>query len=758
MLRRSSRFATVSLLSVVSVASCFSRPQSRAPVPLVASAGDTRIARPLPPAPQGSYRAPSRDLSFEELREQMPGTARIPAETMLARHAPQFAQAPQYNLAQVAGIDTIQRGPYALVAAEQAMASSQGFALLPRLESTNFLGGYTGLFVRDQPVYLSADAVTTALHESFDALIASVEKDALLPALTDGLAQIQQNLRAANELSPEVRGDLDVYVASTLGALRATPVAPVANGDAALVATIYTKIQEARGPAGVRLFGVDREVDFSQMRPRGHYAGDAVLERYFRAVMWLGREGLRLIDVQGSRKVVARRQVEAALALHALSDARTRAAFALLEDTITQFAGEPEALGFRDLDTIAERVSAARGLRAIDDARLAAVIDEVRGVRPRVATSMLVHPEGWVGTVPQPVQFSLTAQRYTPDSRVLSHVSYDRIDQGRAVRMVPSPLDAAFGAFGNDQALGFVREDLQRYQYATELETTRVLIDAHPQSYWQGSLYASWLSALRTLSPRETLADAQTLPATMSSEAWGRRLLQTQLAAWAEIRHDTVLYTAQSYSVSLGCSFPQAYVDPYPALWNGLARWSERAAALIERTPWRDRGQHDRWARWAQIARASTERLERIALRERRGEDMTADDLAWMNDALHAREVNVVCATEVRLDGGWLYDLYEPHRTMDEARAVVADVHTAPEDEHGSPAGFVLHVGTAAPQAMIVIAGPRGRERAYLGYAYGYRERVTRNFQRLTDQEWRAHIGDAQAPAWTASITAPRGR
>lgn len=758
MRRRSSPVTLLSVLSVLSIASCNGRSRSNYSVPLTGGSGASVIARPLPPAPRGSYRAPARDLSFEEIREQMPGAARINADAMLARHAVQFAQAPQYNLAQVPGIDTIQRGPFALLDAEQAMVSRQGFAMLPRHERVNFLGGYTGLFVRDQPVYLSADAVTTALHESFDSLMAAIEKDALLPALTDGLAQIQQNLRSANNLSNDTRADLDVYVATTLGALRGTPVAPVANGDAALVASLHTRIQEGREPLELRLFGASRTVDFSQMRPRGHYAGDAVLEKYFRAVMWLGREGLRLVDVEGSRKVLSRRQIEAALALHALSDARTRTAFALLEDTITQFAGEPEALGFRDLDTIAARVSAAGGLGALDDTRLTGIIDEVRGVRPRVATSMLVHPEGWVGTVPQPVQFSLTAQRYTPDSRVLSHVSYDRIDQGRAVRMVPSALDAAFGAFGNDQALGFVQDDLQRYQYGTELETTRVLIDAHPQSYWQGSLYASWLSALRTLSPRETLADAQTLPATMSSEAWGRRLLNTQLAAWAEIRHDTVLYTAQSYSVSLGCSFPQAYVDPYPALWSGLARWSERAQSLIERTPWRDRAQHDRWARWARIARESTERLERIAIRERRGEDMTADDLAWLNDALHAREVSVVCATEVRLDGGWLYDLYEPHRTMDEQRAVVADVHTAPEDEHGNPAGFVLHVGTASPQAMVVIAGPRGRERAYVGYAYSYRERVTRNFDRLTDQRWRADLASAQSPSFLAPITAPRGR
>ena len=50
----------------------------------------------------------------------------------------------------------------------------------------------------------------------------------------------------------------------------------------------------------------------------------------------------------------------------------------------------------------------------------------------------------------------------------------------------------------------------------------------------------------------------------------------------------------------------------------------------------------------------------------------------------------------------------------------------------------------------------RGRERAYVGMAYSYRERVTRNFQRLTDAEWRSERRAASRPAWLGSITAPR--
>jgi hypothetical protein len=263
------------------------------------------------------------------------------------------------------------------------------------------------------------------------------------------------------------------------------------------------------------------------------------------------------------------------------------------------------------------------------------------------------------------------------------------------------------------------------------------------------------MSALRSLSPRDTLANTEGLPLVMTTEAWGRRLLNTQLAAWAEVRHDTLLYTAQSYSASLGCSYPSAYVDPYPEYWAGLSLWVDRARSLIQRVSWRTPTERDRWTRWATNARAVTARLATLAQRERAGQEIAGEDLAWMNQALNAREVSVVCATEIRVDGGWFYELFEPRRQLGENRAIVADIHTAPEDAEGHPTGDVLHIGTGHPQPMVVIAGPRGRERAYLGFASRFLERTTRGFDRLTDERWRAQLDRASAPAWMASISGP---
>src|SRR5690606_40805394 len=51
------------------------------------------------------------------------------------------------------------------------------------------------------------------------------------------------------------------------------------------------------------------------------------------------------------------------------------------------------------------------------------------------------------------------------------------------------------------------------------------------------------------------------MPEITGTEAWNRRILNTQLASWAELRDDTLLYAKQSYTGVPGCEYPDAYVE-----------------------------------------------------------------------------------------------------------------------------------------------------------------------------------------------------
>ncbi len=70
----------------------------------------------------------------------------------------------------------------------------------------------------------------------------------------------------------------------------------------------------------------------------------------------------------------------------------------------------------------------------------------------------------------------------------------------------------------------------------------------------------------------------------------------------------------------------------------------------------------------------------------------------------------------------------------------MADVHTQPTDEGGSVVGNVLHVGTGNINLGVFLAPSPSyafKPMAYIGPVFSYYEKVTSNFDRLTDERWR---------------------
>src|SRR6185295_5440772 len=121
---------------------------------------------------------------------------------------------------------------------------------------------------------------------------------------------------------------------------------------------------------------------------------------------------------------------------------------------------------------------------------------------------------------------------------------------------VPSALDVAFSVFGNNQIVPELVARINRpkaapspdhtiqfrdgFPYQHNLAAIRAVIDAHPVSAWHQNLYVGWLDCLRTLSA--PLSSDSRLPDAMRTRAWAMKDLNTQLASWTQLRHDTILY------------------------------------------------------------------------------------------------------------------------------------------------------------------------------------------------------------------------
>lgn len=137
-----------------------------------------------------------------------------------------------------------------------------------------------------------------------------------------------------------------------------------------------------------------------------------------------------------------------------------------------------------------------------------------------------------------------------------------------------------------------------------------------------------------------------------------------------------------------------------------------------------------------------------ISDKELSGEPFTAEELDFLSDVLYFGEH---C---VPYESGWYRDLFfsrseEPTQEKD---LLIADVHTQPTDEGGTPVGHVLHVATGRPNVGVFIATPPGQPRtAFVGPVGSFHEYVTANFQRLTDEEWEAlyEQDPPTRPNWT---------
>jgi hypothetical protein len=296
---------------------------------------------------------------------------------------------------------------------------------------------------------------------------------------------------------------------------------------------------------------------------------------------------------------------------------------------------------------------------------------------------------------------------------------------------MPSPADVLYAALGNDQAASFLEDDLRAHRFAPDLEAMRLLVDAHGEAYWKQDIYTTWLGALRTLSPSADGLDPE-LPSVARTEPWGRRLATTQLASWAELRRDTILYAKQSYTSDIACEFPDGYVEPYPEFFDAIAELARRGAAAMSTIAVGSRA-HEYFVRLEGVANT----LGDMARHQRSGAPFDAEQLAFLNRAVIVQEL---CGAPPYIDG-WYADLhFNPHRPA-EWDPTIADVHTQPADESGVRVGRVLHVATGAPRQAVFTFETCSGPRAYVGLVSSYYEKITENFTRLTDQEWSAEIG-----------------
>ncbi len=706
------------------------------------------------PGVGGTIQSPTDKSELSEIQQQQLqqletslSVARdLDADALLAKRALPQAEDLAYDPLQAEFLDVIQASPLGLSDGELAKLGENGFVISTRQAFPTFVNGYAAIYAAHLPVYISVDAALEAVHSSYDTILAEIEQNALIPALDRLLEGMHQRLAGA-DVDEATRSDVDEYLAVARSLLSGRSVAPLAGGDAAAVAEWITQATAADGMLVAELFGTQRLVDSSQFTPRGHYEDEPVLANYFRAMIWLGRIDLRIIETQPDGSTVFQpAQYSAMLLLRALMTDGHVALWNQIDAALRGFVGESDNMILPEVDALISDLGGAEAAKGASDSQVrAAFMAGGYGIQ-NIASHLMVN-DGSVATLPLNRSFLLFGQRYVLDSHVFSQVVYDRIQD----RMMPDPLDAAYAALGNDGALPLL-PDLARFPgYPGALEATRVLADAHGEDFWGANLYNLWSAALRELSPTADPATNEGRPQVTSTDAWNRRILNTQLGSWAELRHDTLLYAKQSYTGMPSCDFPDAYVDPYPKAFARLASFADEgmqiAASLSELAATAG------IQRYFQSLRDTMNLIAGMAENQADGIPFDENQMAFVNRAVRIIDKDIVCTT-IDAPDGWLADLYYRPDDSIELDPTIADVHTQPADEAGNVVGKVLHVGTGYPRLMVVTAEGCSAPRAYVGVTFAYHEKVTKDFDRLTDYRWEGELreGVPASPTWLTPV------
>jgi hypothetical protein len=396
-----------------------------------------------------------------------------------------------------------------------------------------------------------------------------------------------------------------------------------------------------------------------------------------------------------------------------------------------------------------------------------------------------------------PRSFTLIAQRFVPDAWVMNQCVFDRIvwdEDGtpdvfdKVWRRIPSALDVAFSVLGNDAIVPEIATRIAAtnghawrdgFPYQHNLAALRRVIDSQDPTVWTNNIYHSWLACLRELSSPTTGPE---YPDALRTRAWAMKTLNTQLASWTQLRHDTVLYAKQPYTGEILCSYPDGFIEPRVAFWERMREMALRTKELMATLPrsgrfvfapnepsdtaftntlgslYTNRLQHlDNFA-----ARMST--LRDISVKELNRQTLSSNEVFIIRSLIE----NPFGYRNARTFSGWYPKLfYKNARALhsgayspsDAYDALVTDVQTDPPDPLMGDPGCILHEAVGAVNLLVVAVNwGAGDATVYAGPVLSHYEFELGPTTRKTDSQWKAELRAGTQPPqpdWTRDYLVP---
>lgn len=569
------------------------------------------------------------------------------------------------------------------------------------------------------PNFITVDSLMHTYHLYFSHLLKNIEKNYLAANLTDlsaymlDTSKLQYEELKGSEWERAAKRNVAFF---TIGAKLVDDKVTVSEDVQDIVATELDRIKKADG---VYQSGITNDnEDYTQYIPRGYYEGDQKLEQYFRAMMWYGR----IHFIQSTEDL-------------------DRSAF-----LITKALSEDEE-AYRLWEGIYAVTSFFSG--ASDDngvCEYAPVIKEVYGEKATMAdlpgsekkfkqfhkmTATLATPQ--INSIPvadgesNVIQgFRFMGQRFSMDATVMQKLVYSNVganSQGEK-RMLPDILDVP-AALGSNMALNILEEEgaMDYEGYSENMELLKEGLSQENETLWSASLYAGWLNTLRPL----LTVKGEGYPMFMQNEEWVKKDLECFAGSFAELKHDTILYSKQVMA-EMGGGYEEepdfrGYVQPEPIVYERFVTLSDMTAQGLEEYGMLSDSDAENLKRLSQMAN----QMLTISIKELQNEVLTEEEYTFIECYGGDIEHFWYEAVKDNSDSEYIY-------CEDFPAAIIADIATDPN-------GTVLEVGTGIPSTIYVVVQVNGKIKLASGSVYSFYQFEWPMDDRLTDSKWRQMMG-----------------
>jgi Protein of unknown function (DUF3160) len=576
--------------------------------------------------------------------------------------------------------------------------------------------------------FITSDLFLHAYHLIFDRMLQDVEENKLSPsvaALAADLAKATENeIKTLPATTPaDVRDALvyDLFYFSVAAKLLnpSFTVPDAVRKDAEAVVSRIQKAGEEVPSAASSEFG---DEDFTQYKVRGHYEKNDTLQRYFRGMMWFGRQNFLLSD----RKLT----LAAILIPGLLEKAQGTRTFESLDHSLGY------VIGAQDKYTLAGYRSESKkvfGTEMPSANQLAVKLDEnlqafTRAVESDLPPPQIVSVQTGVGKKQserlQMVRgLKFLGQRFTLDAYFLNQMTSPSVGSDDNRRNLPSTLDVMM--LLGSKAATEAQEHIQQRQKWLNYESQTKKLEGVAQEHLVKRLtfYDEWLNALNSLFLPSASKQLFAL-----GKPWQYKNLNAGAASWTELKHDTILYSEQSAAeMGEGDEFevppfspppPRGYIEPNPVFFQRLGQSIDQMLGRLKNSGFITDEYLDKFTTFRELA----SKAETISQKEVSGASITAEDFQWIESLeeqfgrplLLPRGVDQIEPTELQM-------------------ALIADVATDAVE------GRVLEVATGTPQRIIVVAKDAyGGTRLTVGYVYSWYEFPSN--KRWADSEWKKII------------------